>query len=419
VNLNNLKDERHAIFTAAGALVSAARASKRDLAGEDLRQYEGLLASMKVLDAQIEQCSKVGASAHHDNTTPVVQPMVARDAGGKRLPLFAKGQSLEAHVRQAGNHSGYEDGEVTWGGLLRAMAVGGGSPAIRAALSEGTDSAGGVTVSPMLTSQLVDMLRARSTVFESGALTLMLDTGKTTTLTAIASDPVATWRAENAAVAVSDATFTPITLTPKSLAVIVVASQELVEDGGSLLEQALMLSLTKSFAAEIDRVALIGSGASNQPKGLSLISGVGSISMGVNGLALTSYDPFVTALGTLQTANAADPTAVIFHARSAQEINLLKDSQNRPLARPACLENLPFRVTSKLSIAETQGTSSTCSRAFLGNFAELIVGIRHSLSIQVLREKYADSNQFGFLAQVRADIGVRHAASFCQVVGIL
>lgn len=417
MNLNEVKAERQDLFSAAEKMVKAARDTGKDFVGSDKAQYDGLITQIKVLDKQIEQLSKHSAAV---NPGTPFQPTAAfaRDTEGKRLPLFAKGQSLEAHVREAGNHSGYED-EVTWGGLLKAMAVGGGSPAVRAALSEGSDTAGGVTVAPMLTSQLVDMLRARSTVFESGALTLMLDTGKTTTLTAIASDPVAAWRAENAAVAVSDATFTPITLTPKSLAVIVVASQELVEDGGSLLEQALMLSLTKAFAAEIDRVALIGSGASNQPKGLSLISGVGSVSMGTNGAALTNYDPFVTALGTLQTANAADPTAVIFHPRSAQELNLLKDTQNRPLVRPACLENLPFRVTSKLSVTETQGTSNTASRAILGNFAELIVGIRHSLTIQVLREKYADSNQFGFLAQVRADIGVRHAASFCQVVGIL
>jgi HK97 family phage major capsid protein len=192
----------------------------------------------------------------------------------------------------------------------------------------------------------------------------------------------------------------------------------LIEDS-LLLNDALTLSLTKSFAAELDRVALIGTGVAPQPKGISNVSGVGSVSMGTNGAALTNYDAFIQALGTLRTANVVDPTAVILHPRSDQELNLLKDSQNRPLTRPKAIENLPFLVTSKLSITETQGSSNTASRAIMGDFTELIVGIRHNIVIEVLREKYADSLQYGFLAHLRADIAVRHAASFCNIVGIL
>ena len=46
---------------------------------------------------------------------------------GRSLPVFAKGQSLEAYFRQEIGSS--ENGEVTFGGLCRAMALGGGSPA--------------------------------------------------------------------------------------------------------------------------------------------------------------------------------------------------------------------------------------------------------------------------------------------------
>ena len=299
------------------------------------------------------------------------------------------------------------------------MVLGGGSPAVRAALSEGSDGAGGITVPAILSSQLIDQLRARSTVFAAGAKTLVLDTGiKGTTIAAIASDPTATWRGENTAVNVSEMSFTPITLVPKTLAVIAVASRELIEDSVNL-EQALIMSLSKSFASELDRVALIGSGTGSEPKGVSRITGVGSVSMGTNGAALTNYDPFVQALGTLRTANAADPTAVIYHPRSDQELNLLKDSENRPLARPQAIANLPFMVTSKLPINETQGSANTASRAIMGDFTELIVGVRHIFSLEVLRERYADNYQYGFLAALRADIAVAHAASFCNVVGIL
>jgi HK97 family phage major capsid protein len=55
----------------------------------------------------------------------------------------------------------------------------------------------------------------------------------------------------------------------------------------------------------------------------------------------------------------------------------------------------------------------------MGYFPDLFVGVRTSLHIQVLQEKYADNNQVGFLATLRADIAVAHAASFANIIGIL
>jgi hypothetical protein len=109
-------------------------------------------------------------------------------------------------------------------------------------------------------------------------------------------------------------------------------------------------------------------------------------------------DPFVQALAILRGANAQDPSACIMNPRTDLEINLLKDSQNRPLGRPKAIENLPFLVTSKLPINETQGTSSTACHAFVGNFEEMIIGMRAALRIEFLREMYAGNLQYGFLA---------------------
>jgi HK97 family phage major capsid protein len=416
-NLNEVRAERHDIFSAAEKMVKAAREAGKDLVGADLAQYNGLIAQIKVLDKQIEKLSSVGTGVYTAHTqVPVNQTTTfARDTEGKRLPIFAKGQSVTGHMRQ--ELGSPEDGEVNLGAVCRAMALGGGSPAVRNALSIGTDSAGGVTVPVLTSSMVIDALRARCTVFQAGAQTLVLDGAKSTTIAAIVSDPTATWRAENAAVSTSDMSFSPVTLTPKTLAVTVLASRELIEDSLNLNE-ALMMSVAAAFAQELDRVALLGSGTGAVPKGIVNISGVGSYSMGANGAAITSYDPFVQALAVLRGANAQDPTAVIINPRTDLEINLLKDSQNRPLGRPKAIENLPFLVTSKLPITETQGTSSTACHAFMGNFEELLIGVRTELRIEILRERYADNLQFGFLCYLRADVAVKHAASFCSIVGI-
>jgi HK97 family phage major capsid protein len=426
-NPRELRATRQDYVEAADKLIQQAKAAGKDLVGSQREEYDNLITKIKALDPEIARLEKhtaarnpgcmysslMGPGLH----TRVGQPSAfARDTDGNRLPMFRKGESLEAYARQEMGSS--EDGEISLGGVCRAMAIGGGSPAVRNALSIGTDSSGGYTVPVLLSTQLIDALRARSVMFTAGTQTLVLDGGKSTTLAAIASDPVATWRAENAPVATSDMTFSPVTLAPKTLAVIVTASRELVEDSLNL-DQALMMSFAAAFATELDRVALIGSGSGSEPKGVSKISGVGSYSMGTNGLALPSFDPFVQALAVLRGANALDPTACIINPRTDLAINLLKDSQNRPLDRPKAIENLPFLVTSKLPINETQGSSNTACRAVMGNFEEAIIGLRAALRIEFLRERYADNLQYGFLAYLRADVAVKHAASFCNVIGIL
>ena len=41
------------------------------------------------------------------------------------------------------------------------------------------------------------------------------------------------------------------------------------------------------------------------------------------------------------------------------------------------------------------------------------------MRIEVLRERYADNLQYGFLAYLRADVAVTHAASFGKLIGII
>lgn len=410
INPNELRVKRAEVIALAEGIIATARKENRDLAGPELTHFDALTAAIASLDADIASKEKVGAKSGRVNPGGLGSAITSE---GRALPIFAKGQSVGEHLRRSD-----PTGAVSLGELVRAMAVGGGRPEVRAALAEGTDSAGGFTVPLSLFGNFFDKLRARSQVFAAGAQTLLLDTGKANTIATILTDPTAAWRAENDTISPSDMTFGAVSFTPKSLASLVVASNELIEDSLNL-EDALTLSLTSALSSELDRVALIGAGSGNEPKGVSKVSGIGSVSMGTNGLALASYDPFIQALGVLQGANALDPTAVILAPRTAQEVALLKDTTGQPLRRPEAIQNLPFLTTSKLPLTETQGSASTASRAVMGYFPDLYVGVRTSLNIRVLRERYAENLQYGFLATLRADIGVAHAASFCNIVGIL
>jgi len=142
--------------------------------------------------------------------------------------------------------------------------------------------------------------------------------------------------------------------------------------------------------------------------------------MGTNGASIASYDDLLNALQALRTANAADPTAAVMSPRTEATYNKLKDSLGQPLRRATAITDLPFLVTSKIPVYETQGTAvGIASRVILGNFAQLMLGIRTEVRIDLVRETFAANGQYGFIAWMRADVQLMHAASFVQIVGII
>ena len=333
-------------------------------------------------------------------------------ATGRPLTVLASTDKLADNARDDDRHGG-----INFGDIVRGMAGGKSSPDVRNALSEGTDSQGGFTVPAILLPQLIDRMRAQQTVIKAGARTVMLDSMKTT-IARLDTDPTAAWRNENAAVANSDAVFSAVVLQPRSLAVIVQLSMELLEDSINLNE-AMQRAFSGSFAVELDRVALYGSGTAPEPRGIFNTSGIGSVSMGANGAALTNYDPFIDAWQALADANSPEPTAAIMAPRTSAKIAKLKDTQNQPLRKPSLLEVLPMYSTTSTPVTQVQGSSSVASSIIVGDFTQLLFGIRTDLRIQLLRELYAATGQYAFLCHLRADVAVEHPQAFTKIIGVL
>lgn len=133
----------------------------------------------------------------------------------------------------------------------------------------------------------------------------------------MASDPVAAWRAENAAVTETAPTFDAVTFQPKSLACLVKVSLELLQDSVNV-EEALTNALVRSLAVTLDQACLFGDGTGNAPVGLFSTTGISTVSMGTNG-ASADYDAFVDALYELEQANAGPAAAAIVNPRTPQD----------------------------------------------------------------------------------------------------
>src|SRR5262249_35818796 len=177
---------------------------------------------------------------------------------GNAVPVLTKGESYAKVVRsEARPNFGFGD-------FIKALVMPSGNPEIQAALSEsGGIAAGDVTVPTYLLPELIDLMRAKTVCIQAGALTVPLET-ENTDIARIAADPLPAWRSESGAVAVADPTFERVRFNPKSLAVLVKTSFELLEDSVNL-NQAIQQAFAGAFAVELDRGVRFGTGVAPRP----------------------------------------------------------------------------------------------------------------------------------------------------------
>ena len=347
------------------------------------------------------------------------------DGGGLVLPDSAEtwrdtktGREVRVLGREASVAALYEphtDG-LTLGHCLRAMLTKPANDAERRALAEGTDSAGGFTVPAPLLARFIDKLRAQTVVFRAGARTVPMDS-ETLSIAKVASDPTTVWHAENAQESDSDPTFTRVQFTAHTLLSIVRASRELIADSANA-EAALEAAFAGALGVELDRAALFGAGSGDEPQGVSGASGVNSVSMGTDGGAPSGYGEILSLYQAILEDNASAPNAAIMAPRTLIQYDGLTATDGQPLMRPSLLRDMPFLNTTSVPVDQTQGTSNDASTLLLGDWSRMMVGIRSELRIELLRERYADSYQFGFLAHLRADVQLEHGEAFGELVGI-
>ena len=298
------------------------------------------------------------------------------------------------------------------GQFLRAMVVQDKTDVERRALSESTDSAGGYTVPDMLSAELIDKARAASVVMQAGAQTVPL-TSDSNTIAKVLTDPTPAWRDEAGAVANSDGTFGAVVLTPRSLAVAVDISAELMADSLNLAT-ALPNILAAAMAVELDRVSLIGTGTAPQPRGIANTVGIGTLAQDA---LIANYANLSRARTGILTANRGPVSAYIMHPRDEGSFTNLADSTGQPLMAPRAVEVIPMLTTTSLPVNGGAGTDE--STIIAGNFAHLLVGIRSGIQIELFKgPKYISNLQFTMVAHMRADIAVEDPGAFFTITGV-
>jgi HK97 family phage major capsid protein len=380
--------------------------------------YEAAKAEMDHRDAINDRSARPGGEDAMDAPTrsaPTPADRTVTNEGGRShnggdaetAIALRPDQRMADHLSRQGRVSDYRGLDL--GSYLRSMVTGASNEVEHRALSEGTDSAGGFTVPTPLAAQMLDLLRARTVTVQAGARTVNL-TSDVHDWAKVVADPTPGWRGEGDAVPESEPTFGRVRFQPRMLSVLVKANRELLEDSVNIGTE-LPRIIAQAMAVELDRVLLFGSGSSNEPTGLFNDSNIQEVA---HNAALSSYSPLVSARTKVKTANA-EPSAYIMHPRSEGDLANLTDSNNQPLMVPPALQNLPMLTTTSVPVDQGGGTDTTI---LTGAFQYLLIGMRSDLRIEILRERFADNMQYGYLAHLRVDTARVHSDAFAKIVGI-
>lgn len=294
-----------------------------------------------------------------------------------------------------------------------------------------TTSGGSAIVPTVWAGSIIDKAREQSAITRAGATIVPMD-AKTVKIGRLTGDPTADFRTEGSSITPSDPGLDNVTLDAKTMSTLVIGSMEWFQDADNadnIVEQAI----AKAFAEELDLIGLyggVGSGAGSidldaakYPTGvlaeLLAVSGAPNVlgassgTTATNGTSITAASAYNEILDTIFTVRDGneEPNALIWSSKMARKLAKLYDSTYQPLRAPQDVADMQRIVTTKIP-SYTQGTLTTATDVFAGDWSQLLIGQRLEITIQVLTERYADSGQIGIVAHWRGDFALARPSAF-------
>ncbi len=292
-----------------------------------------------------------------------------------------------------------------------------------------TGTAGGSFAPTEAAAYFFDRLTAMSVGLNSGFRRIDTNAARLA-VPRVLADAVANWTAEGTEITPTDPNADTVTATPRKLAALVYASNELVSDSNPDAQNVLSTNLARSVALKLDKAFYEGSGTAPEIRGLRNQSGIQTVSMGTNGAALTNLDPFADALGMLAEKNA-DGTAIVMHPRNWRTLTKIKevtgsnkpvliDSAGAPTEGPRrSIYGIPVHLTSQLATDETQGSATTANSMYVYQGDQVCAVMRQDANIQVDTSVAFSSDRTAVRVTLRADLVLPNPDAVVRILGVL
>lgn len=287
----------------------------------------------------------------------------------------------------------------------------------------GTSTAGGHTVATdLMAGDFITLLRNRSYMMQVGSV--MSGLNGNVAIPRHTTAATAYWVAENGAPTESQQAFDQVTLTPKTVGAFTDFSRRLTLQSSIDVEAFVRNDLATILALEIDRVALHGSGASNQPTGIAATSGIGSVAGGTNGAA-PSWANIIALESAVAVANAdVGNLAYCTNAKVRGKLKSVEKATNTGMfvytEGSTPLNGYQTVITNQVASNLVKGTSgAVCSAIFFGNWRDLLIGMWSGLDLLVDPYTGSTAGTVRVVALQDVDIAVRHPESFAAMLDAL
>ena len=304
---------------------------------------------------------------------------------------------------------------------------------MRAPYAVGASATGGALVATnLLAGNFIEVLRAKSVLFSDLGPTLLTGLVGNADVPRRATAAQAYWLAENGAITESEGTFDKVQLRPKVVAALSNYSRLMLQQSTPDIEILIRADLAAILALAIDQAAFSGTGANNQPTGITNTSGVGSLAMGTNGGAVT-IDALLDLRGKLTASNVtATGGAFVINEKTYTALAKLKTTYGEYLFSPengmpgpggisvASIHNCKVVTTNLLPSNGTKGSGTNLSTAIFGRWEDLVVAQWGAL--EILPNPYGagfNSGSVDVRAMQTIDIGVKHPESFAVVSDLI
>jgi HK97 family phage major capsid protein len=292
-------------------------------------------------------------------------------------------------------------------------------------LSVGTASAGGNMVSTdLLSGSFIELLRNRLVLRQAGA-TVLGDLVGNVAIPAQTGGATAYWVGEAGVVTESQQTVGQVVMSPKTVGAYTDYSRKLMQQSSLDVENFVRSDLAATLQIAIDYAGLHGDPATdaNQPRGVALTSGIGSVAGGANGAAPTWAN--IVALETAVASNNAD-LGTLGYLTNAKVRGRLKVTEKAASTAQFIwndnntLNGYRANVSNQVRSNLTKGTAvGTCSALFYGNWADLLMGLWGGLDIIVDPYSNSTSGTMRVVVFQSVDFAVRNVASFAAMLDAL
>lgn len=404
-NQKRVREVRGDLLKKARTIHERAEAEDRQLTDAELAEIERCVDYTKVIDKRVKDAGYTYETTFKKVSPDELDAMIS----GKRINL-GNGQALN----EDGSIRMYRSGEkisadvpneypeVNLGSFLRAVIDKPRTDAERRAIQNSVDSSG-YTLPSYVSSELINLLRARNPVIAAGARTITLDGLDKTSFIRIKQDPASIWHSEltDEKENFDDPVFDAVVMAPKTVLAMTEISRELLADAANIDE-----ALTNAFVGSINTAILNATFAdttANGPDGLgSVVTQTETYASGAN----PDWSQFVKASSTLHANNVPEDSRSFIYAPDVWEhLALETDDNGRYQDAPSFIRDVPSYTSS--------GVPAGVSYA--GDFSEVVYGFRMNITLEQHRGVSAHKFASVWLAAARLDIGVFRPSALVRI----